>query len=260
MSVKRSNEPSPAGKPRRFRPSGFTLVSTAVSMMVAGIMLAGGWMSYVSMLRQWKIGNAEREMDQYAAAAMQEFTNDLSWSWAGVPISGGQYTRWKFMFDDQFNENGQFSSKPWLGRMRDAQNFVVFNYSPSLGILIGGQVPPWAGDRWHTQYQWSGSAPRRGQTKAFDRRDRMTVEGFTMDWNLFNRYHPNTIGESNGRKGVVRVYLTMQYSYHGTFPRSDVGLYGDLYVRERHYETQISLKNWDSDANSYKDSLLTHAG
>ncbi|HEY3294707.1 MAG TPA: hypothetical protein VGL38_04680 [bacterium] len=260
MSTHTQKSPSCAAKPRRRWASGFTIVSTAVSVAVAGIMLAGGWMSYASMLRQWKIGNAEREMDQYAAAAMQELTNDLSWSWGGIQIEGGpRNTRWKFMFDDQFEENGQMGNSRF-GRMRDYNKFVTFSYNPNSGILIGGRVPPWAGDNRHSQYRFIGTAPHRGEVRSFDRRDRMTVEGLTMEFNRFPWYRTNTIEDQIRRQGVVEISMTMQYTYRGTFPNSDMGLYGNYYVRERQYSTQVSLKNWDTDGNAFKDSLLAHTG
>jgi hypothetical protein len=191
---------------------------------------------------------------------MQELTNDLSWSWAGVQLQGGTRTpRWKFLYDDKVEENGVMGITR-MGRLRDPENFVVVNYQPSVGIMVGGVVPPWAGDRWHLQYQFLGTTPHRNETRTFDRRDRMTVESLQMDFNTFDWYRMSSIEEQTRRQGVVKVSMVMQYTYQGSYPNSDVGLYGNYYVREREYSTQISLKNWDTDGNAFKDSLVAHAG
>lgn len=255
MSVNTHDMPSQERKPRRFRALGFSLVSLSVSLAVSGIMLAGGWMSYCSLLRQWKIGNAERQMDQYAAAAMQELTNDLTWSWAGVELSGAPYSRWKFMYDDLFQENGTMAQSRF-GRLRDAEKFVTFSSHPTMGILIRGQVPAWAGDRWHPQYLFRGNSPHRNATNAFDRRDQMSVERFELDWDDMGQW-TGSLQDLARRQALVKVHLIMHYAYRGN---SDLGLYGSYYVREREYNTKILVKNWDVEGNAFRDSLVRHAG
>jgi hypothetical protein len=240
--------------PRR-RLHGFTLVSLAVSVAASGILLASGWISYASMLRQWKIGSAERVMDQYAASVMQELTNDVSWAWAAEPQGS---SRWRFQFDDLIDENPASSASSPMMALRDANKFVTISYNPTQGILVRGQTPKWAGDIYHPQYKFVGSSPHMNETRAMDRRDRMTVEALAFDWNLEDQgvFRTTSLEDVQRRKGLVKVTLTMHYTYRGN---GGLGLYADYYTRERIYTTQIFMKNWDTEGNAYRDSLVKHA-
>jgi hypothetical protein len=244
-------------RPRRGHQLGFTtLVSAAVSTLVSGVVLTGIWMGYCSMLKQWKVVNADRQMDQYAAAAMQELTNVISWSWGAKQIGGGiGGSRWQFLMEDQVEEYGPM--RQWkYGRIRDLQHFLELTYQPYRGILWHGQPPRWAVEANGTPYYlWRGGSPTSSSTKAFDGRDQMTMESLWLDLNQHEGYEaPNQ--SLNGRAKwsmVIKIDMVMHYSYHSSF--RSVGLYGDTYVREREYQTQIAMRNWDVESNWYFDQV-----
>ena len=155
------------------RQRGFTLVTSTISILVAGVVLGGTWLSYSMMQSQWRVASAERMMDQYAATTMQELTNRLSWAWGAKMIQGGpRNPKWAFYMDDVIEENGLFASTfPYtLG----PDNALELTYRPTQGILFNAFPPKWAAERNSTHYVWSGrSGAPLGVVRSFDRRDRI---------------------------------------------------------------------------------------
>jgi len=236
------------------------LVQTAVAGIITGVVLTGGWMTFADMRAQWHIAAAERMMDQYAAAAMQELTNDLSWSWGGKRIQAGALsTRWQFVMNDVTGDEGGMARWRYA---TDPANFITLTVRPMQGILINGVPPKWSVDRYRTQYLWSGSSPRRGTLKTFDRRDRMTVESFTVDFQRYPQFPGSSDPlESVKRQGPITVELVMHYTssakgWNSLGPRMHDG----RYVRERRYSTEIFMRNWDVESNTYRDNLLHAVG
>lgn len=235
--------------------SGFTLVGTAISAIIGTGILAGAWVAYTDMMIQWRVSHAERIMDQYAAAAMQELTNDLCWSWGAKQIQGGWVNpRWKFYFDDRIEEYG--SMDLWKYN-RGADKMIEITYRPTSGILINNVPPSWARDRFTDYYVWAGrSYAPRGYTNTMDRRDRMTVESILFDWEEFGSF-PSNEESALKRQGVMVIKMTMHYTYRPTnWAEKATHLYGRNYVRERKYETKIFMRNWDVDTNRYRDIVL----
>jgi hypothetical protein len=237
---------------------GYTIVSLTVTTLTAGIMIAGGWMSYASFQRQWKIANAERMMDQYAHSAMKELTNDLSWAWGAYQVSGGYVNpRWRIYMEDIISEYG--SMDLWKYRREgfvEGKRYIMVSYRPNLGILINDVPPKWAGDLYHKSFLWTGTEAGRGQIKAFDQRDHMSVEAFQLDFNRHLEY-PVALGNPTDilkRQSTVKIRMVMHYSYNAG--DGYTGLYGGSYVRERVYETQVSMRNWDVERNPYRDDLV----
>lgn len=237
---------------------GFTLVTATVSTLVAGVILSGSWLAYGDLQTQWRVSHAERMMDQYAAATMQELANNLSWAWGAKNIqSNPRNIKWAFYMDDIIQEGRLFAAE--YRYQLGPDHALELTYRPTRGILFNSFSPKWASDRLNTQYIWSGTGGSpRGVLKTFDRRDRMTLEGILLDFNLFP-YLRDSIGVSNNpnRAEVVTVYLTMHYTYNSS-PWFNVSsrLFGSSYVRERTYTTQIAMRNWDVENNKYKDRLL----
>jgi hypothetical protein len=244
---------------KRFQ-RGFTIVSLTVTTLTTGIMIAGAWMTVASCQRQWHIANAERMMDQYGHSVMKELTNDLSWAWGAQQISGGLHPRWRIYMDDVINENGGMDR--WTYRrdgMVNGKKYIVLSHSATAGILINDVPPKWAGDLYRKYYLWSGTQPGPGvsTTKSFDQRDRMTVEGLQIEFNPHASYpiDPSDVNARIIRNNTVKIRMVMHYTYAGA-SQGDWGLYGNQYVRERVFETQVSLRNWDVERNLYRDDLL----
>jgi type II secretory pathway pseudopilin PulG len=240
---------------------GFTLVSTMVSMLIAGVVLTGAWIGYTDLQVQWRVSNADRVMDQYAAAAMQELTNTLCWAWGAKQIQGGSRDpRWKFYLDDIVAEQPMSASRWDRDFHIGPDRLLELSFRPTAGILFNNTAPPWAADRFRRQYLWAGrSGARPGLVYAMDRRDRMTVEGLQVHFNQFDSYLttgglPNELAK---RSMVVRVRLTMHYTYHAPYWfQMGSPLYGTSYVRERIYDTQIAMRNWDVENNEFRDKVL----
>lgn len=240
---------------------GYTLISTAISFTIAGICIAGAWIAYSGMQVQWKVGNADRIMDQYAHSAMQELTNVLSWSWGGEQITGGRTPRWKFRMDDIISEHGQMD-RGWTYR-RDLDKMIFLSHSPRRGILINDNEPRWAQDiRGTNWFQWSGSRPGVNEINVVDQRDRITLEAVTYEFNPFARYgRPRDATSRVKQEGVLEVHMTFHYRYSGGAWRGrGTRLYGDSYVREREFETQIAMRNWDVVSNPYRDERIQSVG
>ena len=228
---------------------GYTLISLVISMFISAVVLTGAWLAYENMQSEMHVLNADRQMDQYAQSAFQELTNVCSWSWAGVQVQGGsQHTRWKFLMQDIPQEFGTH-----MHYQTDQDGFVVLRYTPTQGILINDRPPTWAEDRYHDFYVFTGRSPRAGEIRAFDRRDRMTIEGLTMDY-AQTQFIPTTdpIGQISA-KGTVMVNMTLQYRYRAN---AMFGLYSKDYVHERTYATQIYMRNWDSDVNDFRKTWI----
>jgi hypothetical protein len=240
---------------------GFTLASVTISTLIAGVVLTGAWLGFSDLQVQWRVSNADRVMDQYAASTMQELTNTLSWAWGAKQIQGGSRDpHWKFYLDDIIEENGQMERSRWDQYYHIASDRLLeLTYRPTGGIYFNNTPPKWAVDR-TSWYVWVGRAGvPRGATRAYDRRDRMTVEGLTIDFNRFP-YLPNTTGlpeENLRRSEVVTVTMVMHYSYNAPY-WFQVGtrMYGSRYVRERIYSTQIAMRNWDVESNYFRDQVL----
>ncbi|MBU0507574.1 hypothetical protein KKH27_01875 [bacterium] len=241
---------------------GFTLVSTAINFTVAGVVLTGAWIAYNNMQVQWKVTNADRMMDQYAASAMQELTNVLSWGWGGEGIQGGRNTRWKFSINDLVEEHGlmqqwRYRTIPALG-----YRYIELTCQPQKGILFNGGQPKWVHG-----YLWSGSTPRYLQSRVFDSRDRMTVEGFGIDYYLYPEFpaqNSREIGAAQimlNRRMLAKVTITLHYTYNAPeFFGKTTTLFGSRYVRERKYETTVCMRNWWVENNEYYDHVLGRSG
>lgn len=231
------------------RQAGYTLVSTVVSFTIGSIILAGAWTAYRDIQVQMHVQNADRQMDQYAQAAIQELTNFASWSWFGDQVQGGsRYTRWNFRTLDEVNEYGTWV--PWY--VRDQAYITQVSYQPTRGLLFGNRVPSWERDhRSGEYYVWRGSAPRTGESRVMDRRDRMTMESLLMNPSLSN-YVANQ-DEYINHMATFDVAITLHYRYRAN---SMFGLYSREYARERTYQTTIYQRNWDSDINVYRQEWV----
>jgi len=241
---------------------GFTLVSTMVSMLVAGVVLTGAWIGYTDLQVQWRVSNTDRVMDQYAAAAMQELTNTLCWAWGAKQIQGGSRDpRWKFYLDDIVAERPMSASRWDRDFHIGPDRMLDLSFRPTAGILFNNATAPlWAAGRFDRQYLWAGRAGvPRGVLNTMDRRDRMTVESLLVDFNQFDAYlttggQPN---EKAKRSMVVKVILTMHYTYNAPYWFQLASRpYGTSYVRERQYTTQIAMRNWDVENNEFRDKVL----
>jgi len=246
------------------RASGYTLVSMVVTVVVAAIVLTGAWMTYIGYQAQWKVSNADRMMDQYAAASMQEMTNLLSWSWGAKEISGGRFLRWKFLIDDQVQSAQTMSVWESTHYHRDVEHFVELTYNPSQGILFNGQPPRWVRDNGvNTGYQWGGKPPVSGSGhgpgfgRIMDARDRITLESMTVDINDFRDAGFVPSQEDQARlQMVLKVEIVMHYT---SFNPTYFGLYSRGYVRERRYSTEIAMRNWDVEHNDFRDAQVAAA-
>jgi hypothetical protein len=242
---------------------GFTLVSTVISMLIAGVVLTGAWLGYGDLQVEWRVANADRMMDQYAAAAMQELTNTLSWAWGAKQIQGGRDQRWKFYLDDIVAERPMSVSRWDQLYHIGPDRMLELSYRPTAGILFNNTPPPWAADRFNRQYLWAGrSGSPQGVLYTMDRRDRMTMEGLQVDFNQFDSYLPTggLPNEKLKRSMVISVELTMHYTYNSpSWFQVGTRLYGSSYVRERTYRTQIAMRNWDVETNVFRDEVLGQA-
>ncbi|RQV96644.1 hypothetical protein EH220_05415 [bacterium] len=244
---------------------GFTLISTMVSFALASVALFGGWVAYRDIQMQWRVANAERQMDQYAHNAMAELVNVLSWSYGAEQIGSGRNMRWQIAMMDQVLENaGQHGSGLLSYRYRTDMYYLLrginggrinLTYDRDRGILFDRVPPEWAeasrGNQ--RQYVWRGSVIRNPRTNlaAFDRRDRMTVVGLELDRSLVNDpwRDPEKPWDAHA---VIGITITMQYKYDATH---GVSLFTDEYVRERTYSTKVFCRNYDVPKNLFKEDL-----
>ena len=135
------------------------------------------------------------------------------------------------------------------------EGYVNLTYDRYRGILRNNVPPTWAEDHFRSQYVFIGTSPRDAESHVMDRRDRMTIEGLTMD--ISRSPYVNTADPVAFTKarGVVNVSMTLQYQYQGN---SLFGLYPTDYVRERTYTTQVYMRNWDiNDNNSFRERYLS---
>lgn len=260
------------------RAAGFTLASQTISVFVAATVLLGGWSAYRDFSMQWRVANAERQMDQYAQTAMTEIVNVLQWSLGGYRITSGRNPRWRIAIGEQVNENGglnsinragghfpfitdnYFTSGQFVNDHKTYGGFITLSHGADRGILINETQPYWAGSS-AGQWVWSARQARNARTElaAFDQRDRMTVSEFSIDYPLLN--DPRATYESDGglqfTRSTIKIKIVMQYRYRAT---DAIGLFGDDYIRERVYETSISPLNYGSaitDNRFYKEFILT---
>ncbi len=244
------NGTGPGGGRRAER--GFTLTSLAISLAISGFLIAGAWTAYSGMKVQWKVGTIDRIMDQYGQSALIDLTNRLCWAWGGEQVQGGRFERWKFYIDDKVDEHRNFHRY-----FATYNNFITVHADANKGILFDNIRPGWNPEA-HRQYHWyTGSQPGIFTTKLYDQRDRMSMEGFTMDFNLFPAFYTADALQQAQRRGVLTVEIAMQYRYYS--PNSGMlatRTFADSYIRERVFRTQISMRNWDVNGNEYKDAQL----
>lgn len=250
--------------PGRIAQCGFTIYELALTTIIAGTLLTGAWIAFGDMRVQWKVANADRMMDQYAHAAMQEMTNLFSWCWGAQAIQGGpRSTRWKFVMNDRIEEHG--SMNLWEARHYNLPpgGYLELTFAPTRGILFNGFPPRWAQDRNVNQYLWSGSSPRLFSTNAFDRRDRMTMEALTLEMSTYPDF-PISYSDSSAaiaRRNVVKIKMVMHYRYTApNWGRRGTRIFADRYVRERSYESMVYMRNWDVESNSFRDIVQGRTG
>lgn len=244
---------------------GFTLISTMVSFALASVALFGGWVAYRDIQMQWRVANAERQMDQYAHSAMAELVNVLSWSYGAEQLGTGRNMRWRIALMEQVLENAGRQGPGLLSYRYQTDQYyllrgvnggrVELTFDRDRGILIDRQPPEWAvADRGNrSQYIWRGATNRspRTQLPAFDRRDRMTMSGLELSYALHN--DPNILPSEPWKlNSVIEIKITMQYTYDAT---SGVSLFTDEYVRERTYSTKVFCRNWDVPENLFIDDI-----
>jgi len=235
------------------------LLSTAINFTIAGVVLAGGWMAFGAMRTQWKVANADRMMDQYGTGVMQELTNMLSWGWGAQPLQGGRTTRWRFVVDDFVTPTASWDYTPRPSNQ--GYSYLEYTYSPARGVLINGNQPNWVHNDRVSQYLWMGTRPGYLQTRSFDHRDRMTIEGLKIEFYSFPDFP--TIGERAAeqelnRQMVAEIELTVHYTYNAA--NNLFGLYADRYVRERKFETKVCMRNWWVENNEFRNVVFGRSG
>jgi len=223
------------------RQGGFTIFHALVAGILASVVMTGTWMAYRDFTMQARVSNADRQMDQYAAATMQELTNMISWSWGGQQVAGGLYPVWKFQMKDIEQEFGRFTK---YQAIQDLANFVTVSFGPTSGILIGRRQPDWAVD----SYVWRGRLQRNapiGYAAAFDRRDGMTMTGMQISFPLVS----DPVHEFLYQHSFVDITIHMQYRYSSSYATT---LYPRAYIHERTFSTRIFMRNWDVETNDYR--------
>lgn len=246
------------------RAAGFTLYEQMIVVFVGSAALLGGWAAFRDFSMQWRVANAERQMDQYAQTAMTEIVNVLQWSLGAYQLSGGRNPTWRIAIGEQVGENNglnstnregghfpyqtdnYFTMTQFLYNHKTSGGFITLGHQADRGILFNGGQPDWANNR-VDQWVWRGRQARDPQRMlaAFDQRDRMRVIEFSVDYPLVT--DPRANYESNyGREfksSAIKVKIVMQYRYRAS---EGIGLYGDDYIRERVYETTVSPLNHGS--------------
>ncbi|MCB9366886.1 MAG: hypothetical protein H6506_05100 [Calditrichaeota bacterium] len=246
------------------RAAGFTLFEQTIVIMIGSTALLGGWAAYRDFSMQWRVSMAERQMDQYAQAAMSEMINVLQWSMGSQQLAGGRNPLWRIAIGEYVNENGGFNAGQDLGSghfpyIHDGYfssttslydppmtgGFITLSHRSNQGILLNGRQPEWANSR-SGMYVWRGdnrSGPN--ELAAMDRRDEMSVKSFSIDFPLYQDPATNVFTDEISRKkfgeSVMKITLVMQYRYRA---EDVIGLYGDDYIRERVYETSVASLNF----------------
>lgn len=229
---------------------GYTLATFVPAVLVASAVITGIWTAFADFRVQIRLCHAEREMDQYAAAALQELTNVMSWCWGAQEIRGGSRNPlWRIAVDDKVEENGQFVYHYKYADYVNREGMLSLSYNSTRGILIGGIEPAWARSGGTNEYVFIGSRPGNHELPTMDRRDRITIEGMTMDWGI----DESVSNVQTAKMATVNVELVMQYRYrdNGVF-----GLYDQEYIRERIYSTRILMRNWLADNNEFRIDLI----
>jgi len=249
------------------------MVSQMVSAFVAGAALLGGWAAYHDFSAQWRVANAERQMDQYAQTAMVEIVNLLEFSMGALPINSGVNSRWKIGIGEQINEHGGLDNRNTAnggfahgtdGYFTQTQyafghvtygGFVILSHHPDRGILINNTQPKWANTA-AAQWVWRGRQVTNGRTElaAFDHRDRMRMTELSIDFPFLVDPYANLEDDPETFiMSAIKVKIVMQYRYRST---ASFSLFGNDYVRERIYETTVSPANYGkaiSDNPFYKE-------
>ena len=244
---------------------GFTLISTMVSFALASTAMFGGWIAYRDIQMQWRVANAERQMDQYAHSAMAELVNVMSWSFGAEQTGSGRHTRWRISLMEQALENAGRHGPGLLSYRYTTDMFYLLRgvnggridltFDRDEGILIDREPPEWAvsdrGDR--SQYVWRGAVNRSPRTDlaAFDRRDRMTMVGLELDMPLIDDPYIDPLKPWDTH-AVMGIKITMQYRYdaaHG------VSIFAEEYVRERTYSTKVFCRNYDLPTSLFRDDI-----
>lgn len=241
------------------RAGGFTLVSTVVASMLAGFVVTGAWMAYRNLNMQWHTASIEQQMDQYANMTLKEMSNLMGWGWCDVLLQGGSRNpRMKVYFQDRWNEWGNWrNNADWAdyNRRLASDSSMTITYSPFRGLLLGGDELKFAND---LNYQFTGRTVRGSdRMPVLNQTDRISVTGLEFGWPTYQFELPPPGADPDRpnkmRKGVVILTMTLQYRHRGD-PLNGAfsGMFGEEYVKERTYSTQIYLRNWDVDPNTFR--------
>jgi hypothetical protein len=224
---------------------GFTIFHALVGGLIAGVGMTGTWIAYANYSMQARVMNADRQMDQYAASAMQEMTNLLTWSWGANPIRGGSTPLWQFQIFDSIAENGAYNSHG--GGYVVSHQFLDLTYRAAGGIVFSNQYPQWAVGRTASYFIWRGQPNlQHDRQYAFDRRDGMSVTGMTIDYPA----QPGPYWMM--KRGFYEIEIRMQYRYTAPY---GISLFSNQYVHERLYHTKIFPRNWDVEQNDWRRHL-----
>ncbi|MCB1059157.1 MAG: hypothetical protein KDB65_02905 [Calditrichaeota bacterium] len=241
------------------RAAGFTLVSQLVSVFVGASALLGGWAAFRDFQMQFRVANAERQMDQYAQTAMVEMVNILQWSLGAYPVNGGRNPSWRIAIGENIGENNGlnstqrsgghfpyatdnfFTANQFVFKHQTYGGFITLSHNADRGIMINNVVPDWAGTRF-AQYVWRGrNTHGRDALMAYDQRDRMRMTEFSIDYPMLLDPLANFVSDPQQFKSsCIKIKIVMQYRYTAN---DFIGLFGDDYVRERIYETTVSPTN-----------------
>jgi hypothetical protein len=244
---------------------GFTLISTMVSFALASVAMFGGWVAFRDIQMQWRLANAERQMDQYAHNAMAELVNVLSWSYGAEQIAAGRHVQWRIALMDKVLEHAGRQGSGLLSYRYTTDMYyllreinggrVVLTFDRDSGILFDRRPPTWAmSERGnHKQYVWRGMATRNPNIHlaAYDRRDRMTMVALELDLPLDDDPFYDS-SEPWDLNSCIGIKITMQYRYDATH---GVSIFTDEYVRERTYSTKVFCQNFDMPMNLFRDDL-----
>lgn len=248
-----------AGLKNLRRAAGFTLYEQMIVVFVGAAALLGGWSAFRDFQMQFRVANAERQMDQYAQTAMVEIVNMLQWSLGAYPVNSGRNSRWSIAIGESVGENNglnstqrsgghfpfttdnYFTANQFVFNHQTYGGFITLSHHADRGILINDVQPAWAGTR-DAQYVWRGrNSHGRDALMAFDQRDRMRMTEFSIDFPMINDPRANLeSAPAEFKSSCIKVRIVMQYRYRAN---DSIGLFGDDYIRERIYETTVSPTN-----------------
>lgn len=248
-----------AGLSNLKRATGSTLYEQMIVVFIGAAAMLGGWAAYRDFKAQFRVANAERQMDQYAQEAMVEIVNILQWSMGAYPVNSGRNPIWKIAIGESVGENGglnstlrsaghfpystdnEFTNTKFAFSHFVDGGFITLRHNIDQGILINNAQPEWAGTR-DDQYIWRGRNNHGKYTLlSFDQRDRMRMTEFSIDYPMLLDPLANfTSDPKQFKSSCIKVKIVMQYRYRAS---DFVSLFGDEYVRERVYETTVSPAN-----------------